>query len=162
MDASSSPSEATLSANSSRRTFLVRAAAFGVVPLALGLLVNQQRDFLAPAMKAAASGAPPLGLDRFVPLIGSTFVAAATPAGPALRLVLAKADALKHHRPGVAEQFSLRFIAPAGHSFDSRIYQLEHPALGSMELFITAVGSAIIRGEQQNGEAIINFVRRPA
>ena len=162
MNDSISTSQTAPRASSSRRTFLTGAAAFSIVPLALRLLMNHQRNPDAPTVKAAAPGTPPHGLDRFVPLMGSTFVAAATPAGPAFRLVLAKAEALKHHQRGVVEQFSLRFTAPMGHPFDSRIYRLEHPVLGGMELFITAVGSAIIHGEQQNGEAIINFACRQA
>jgi hypothetical protein len=132
------------------------------VPLGLGLLMKHRREGIVPITTAAAASAPAVGLERFVPLIGTTFTAVAAASQPELRLVLAKAEALKHHRPAVAEQFSLRFTAPAGHPFESRIYQLYHPALGRLELFIAAVGSAILHGEQQNGEAVINFACRPA
>jgi len=144
-------------ASNSRRTFLTGAAAFSLMPLALRLLMKKPQIPVAPAVRRVAPCVTQRGLEEFVPLVGSTFAVAAASAQPAIKLVLAKAEALKHHRPGVAEQFSLRFKAPAGHPFESRIYQLEHPALGSLELFITAVGSAMIHGEQQNGEAIINF-----
>jgi len=162
MNDSTSASEAVPRAASSRRTFLTRAAILGIVPLTLGVLMRPQRQGIAPVAKAGWPSAPVHGLECFVPLTGCTFVAAATASQPALALVLAKAEPLKHHRPGVAEQFSLRFTAPAGHPFESRIYQLDHPALGRLELFITSVGSAILHGEQQKGEAVINFAPRPA
>ena len=38
----------------------------------------------------------------------------------------------------------------------------QHAALGSLALFITPVGSSIVEGQQQKGEAVIHFTTRQA
>jgi len=158
MNDSSSASETTPVQSGSRRAFLARAAAVSIVPLGAGLLISRQRL----GIQAGKASAPTVyQLDKFVPLIGSAFTVTAE-GQPAYSLTLSKAEALKQHQPGVAERFSLRFTAPTEHPIESRIYQLQHPVLGSVDLFISPVGSSVRYGEMSKGEALINNLARPA
>lgn len=56
------------------------------------------------------------------------------------------------------EQFSLIFHGPAGTSLPDETYRLEHPALGSINLFIVAIGPK--RTDRTTYQAC--FSRRPA
>ncbi len=156
MNDSPSASETKPVQAGSRRAFIARAAAVGIVPLAAGLLISRQRPGI---QSGKTSESTVYHLDKFVPLIGSAFIVVAE-GQPAYSLTLSKAEALKRHQPGVAERFSLRFTAPADHPVESRIYQLQHPVLGSVDLFISPVGSSVCFGEQPKGEAVINNLAR--
>lgn len=135
----------------SRRRFLTRAAAAAGLPLVGGLFAG--RKWLQSQASAAFS------VDHFQPQVGTVFSTAdAAPLG----LALTRVDTHPLHQPHIAEQFSLIFTAPDGHPFESRIYSLQHPVLGSLELFISPVGSAICQGQQQVGEAVFNFALTPA
>lgn len=161
MNDSSTPCEQHAAPKNSRRAFLTRAAAIAVVPAAAGIFAS--RHWLsAPPLAAGMSLATVHGLTDYVLLIGTDFQVIASDGKPAYVLTLAKAEPLKRHQPDVAEQFSLLFTPPDGHPLESRIYQLQHPVLGSVELFISPVGSAGRFGALQKGEAIINFERRAA
>ena len=95
-------------------------------------------------------------LDDYLPFVGSVF----TESGSRKTLVLAKAEASRHNgRASAFEQFSLRFTPPAGEMIENRVYKLEHPQLGRVELLLTPVGSCISHGETQKGEAIISHAR---
>jgi len=157
MNDSTSTSETTPVQASSRRTFLVRAAAVGIVPLAAGLLISRRRNETTAQQPVASV----YQLEKFLPLVGSAFTVAVE-GQSAYSLTLSKAEALKRHQPGVAERFSLRFTAPPAHLIESRIYQLQHPQLGSVDLFISPVGSSVRYGEMSKGEALINNLARPA
>jgi hypothetical protein len=148
----------TSAASSSRRVFLTRAAAVGLLPLAAGLLIYQKQG-AAPSAVSAKPAVLPLLAD-FQPAIGSSFVSVGDDSQ--LSLVLAKAEPSKRHQPGKVESFSLRFTAPEGQPLESRIYHLQHAALGTLALFITPVGSSIVDGQQQKGEAVIHFTPRQA
>jgi len=145
-----------------RRAFLLRAALVAV-PVTLGILGYRQRvahsSFLT---KSGGQPSPLPGLDAFIPLVGSTFTVVGQAGQPRLSLTLAKAEALKHHQPGLTEKFSLRFTPPAGHRIEEQIYALAHPSLGRLELFLSPVGSAGRFHAIQNGEAVIDFKRSAA
>lgn len=132
----------------SRRRFLTRAAAAAALPMVAGLFAG--REWLQHKASAAFS------VDHFQPQVGTVFT---TGEAAPLGLALTRVETHKHHQPHVAEQFSLIFTAPEGHPFESRIYTLQHPVLGSLELFISPAGSAIREGHQQTGEAVFNFAR---
>lgn len=162
MNAATTDGEKTSSSGTSRRDFLTLCAGAAVicaVPLAAGI-ASRHRD---PA-QSASTAVPPIAamprLAEFEPHLGSLFVAAATESQPTVRFTLAKAEALKKTGGFAGEQFSLRFDAPPGHRIESRIYQLSHPVLGSLELFISPVGSADRFGGQQKGEAVVSSLVR--
>jgi hypothetical protein len=161
MNPSTPPSEIP-SASGGRRDFLTilaGVAALSVVPFAAGF-ASRRRRTVPGGFTAVPPTATLPALAEFVPHIGSAFIASATGTQPTIRFTLAKAEALKQHQASAGEPFSLRFAAPAGHLIESRIYQLQHPVLGSLELFISPVGSADRFGEAQKGEAVINPVVR--
>ena len=139
----------------------MRAALAAAVPVTLGIL---GRRWLTPWSHptAAPPQAPLPGLDKFAPLVGSQFTVASTAGQRSFSLTLAKAETLKGHQAGVAERFSLRFTPPAGHRIESQIYELTHPTLGRLELFLCPVGAAGRFHEDQKGEAIISFDRPAA
>jgi hypothetical protein len=145
-----------------RRAFLVRTALAAAVPLAVGLLGRHRwLADLSPA--AAALGPAPLpGLDAFAAVAGSGFTVIGEAGQPSFLLTLSKAEALRNHRAGGAESFSLRFTPPAGRVLESRTYALAHPVLGRMDLFLCPVGSAARFHEDQKAEAIIDFHRHAA
>lgn len=150
------------SASGGRRDFLTilaGVAALGVVPFATGI-ASRRGGILPGGFAAVPPTAAMPGLAAFAPHIGGSFIAAATGSQPAVRFTLSKVEALKPHNDVADQPFSLRFAAPAGHVIESRIYQLQHPVLGSLELFISPVGSADRFGEAQKGEAVINPVFR--
>lgn len=162
MNASTTNGETISSPGTGRRDFLTLCAGAAVicaVPLA---------DAIASRRRSPAPGAstadPPIaampGLAEFEPHLGSLFVAAATESQSTIPLTLAKVEALAKIAGFAGEQFSLRFDAPAGHRIESRIHQLRHPVLGSLELFISPVGSADRFGVQQKGEAVVNSLVR--
>lgn len=77
----------------------------------------------------------------FEPLVGETFRFFA--AGPApVDVVLTEAAELPmaSDRP-VRAPFSLVFLGPPGTVYPQRTYQLEHPRLGSFELFVVPIGA---------------------
>jgi hypothetical protein len=150
-------------ASRSRRVFLTRAAAVSLVPLAAGLLAYRQHTSAPMPGPAVVPG--PVVLPRladFVPAVGSHFVTTAEDDSPGLTLVLTKAEPGKHKHPRGGELFSLRFTAPEGHPFQSRIYHLQHAVLGSLALFISPAGSSIIDGPQQKGQAVLCLAPRQA
>ena len=153
-DTSSPSTPGSAATPSSRRRFITRAAAAAVVPVAAALLLDRSRSRTG-SRTVPGTAKSVLTLAQFQPLIGTVFTSADQ---PGVELTLFKATALKFHRPGVAEQFSLGFSAPDGHPFESRIYRLQHPALGSLSLFISPTSMAH-PGQQQKGEAVFN--RRP-
>lgn len=156
MNDSSPKDEMTSSpaASTSRRSFLARFAVLGLIPASAGLIWKYQHGSHAGKESAGkGTGSRSHALADFLPLVGSEFspVQSGDPV-----LTLSKAEAGKFHQPGVSEQFSLRFTAPDGHPFESRLYSLAHPSLGRMEIFISPVGSALAFGLQQKGEAVFN------
>jgi len=80
-----------------------------------------------------------LTIDDFTPCVGQVFRLAHE--GGALELVLQRADstgirALQGGRAG----FSLEFLGPGAPILSQRIYQLEHPVLGILEIFLVPLG----------------------
>lgn len=161
MNASTTNDETILSSGIGRRDFLLLctgAAVTCAVPLA-GVIANRRRGPAADAPTMVPSIAAMPALADFESHLGSVFMTA-TESQAAVGFRLAKADAFEKTGGFEGEQFSLRFEAPPGHRIESRIHQLHHPVLGSMELFISPVGSADRFGAQQKGEAVVSSLVR--
>ncbi|WP_375412925.1 DUF6916 family protein [uncultured Bradyrhizobium sp.] len=80
-----------------------------------------------------------LSIDDFAPHLDAAFEMQA--AGGAVPLKLVKVDpAGNSGRAGGA--FSLIFVAPTGPWLPQAIYPVQHPALGTMEIFLVPVGPA--------------------
>ncbi len=88
----------------------------------------------------------------YEPLVGQRFGLDGCEAASSLQLVAA--DEL----PSAGECFSLRFASPEGVMLPQGTYQLEHPALGTVALFLVPVGPG--RSGALELEAVIN--RLPA
>lgn len=132
-------------AGGGRRSFITRLACAAIAPTAAGVLGG-----LPGQVRQGFQ------LEKFAPLLGTEFQVAATESQPALTLILHKAEALRRHAPGVCESFSLRFKSPLAQPLQGRIYDLRHPVLGSLALFITPVGTASPEDGLLRAEAIIN------
>ncbi len=87
---------------------------------------------MAPTADLAA-----LKLDDFAPQLETVFDMQAEGGKVALKLVKAE-PAGQSGRAGGA--FSLLFTAPAGPFLPQAIYPLDHPALGTMEIFLVPIG----------------------
>ena len=149
MNGTTQASDNSVRRPASRREFLARVALMAGVPVALGVLGYRRWQTLAHDGASAPRPSLLPGLNAFTPLIGEEFSVAGTVDQPASSLVLAKAEALKHHQAGVSERFSLRFIPRSGQLVESRIRELFHPVLGRLDLFLCSVGSAGRFGEDQ-------------
>jgi hypothetical protein len=78
-----------------------------------------------------------LSIDQFLPLQNAEFELKA--AGGAIPVKLAKVDNVGNSgRAGGA--FSLLFAAPKGAALPQAIYQVAHPSLGVMEIFLVPIG----------------------
>jgi len=142
---------------SSRRTFVLRAAVAVAAQVTLGLLL---RRWWKPAssQKFTPPAAPLLpGLAAFTPLVGETFTVSGVDGLSTQALTLTNADAFKAHQCGVAEKFSLRFTAPEKDGIETGIYVLSHSSIGSVELFLSRIGSAARFDQAQKLEAVILF-----
>jgi len=98
-----------------------------------------------PTPRAKQADVRQLGLDRFAPHVGTRF-AVQTVGGPA-SVLLEEATARKAHpadRKGLrGDAFSLTFRGPPGApALVDGSHRLRHPALGSVPLFLVAVGRA--------------------
>ena len=83
-----------------------------------------------------------LTLQSFAPHVGSVFLLPDAE-GVSLTLVEAKAATLVgdgRRPPPPREPFTLLFRGPARPILPQRIHRLEHPALGTLEIFIVPVG----------------------
>ena len=96
----------------------------------------------------------PFALARFAPLVGQTFAvgheSAAGWAGPELELV--SVQALRPHSRR-AEPFSLLFRGPRQPILPQSIYDLVHPELGTLKIFLVPVQPS---GDGAEYEAIFN------
>ena len=96
----------------------------------------------------------PFARDRFAPLVGQTFAvrheSAAGWVGPELELVAV--NALRPHSRR-AEPFSLHFRGPSRPVLPQSIYDLAHPELGTLKIFLVPVQAS---GEGAEYEAIFN------
>jgi hypothetical protein len=161
MNASTTNGETTSPSGSGRRDFLTLCAGAAVicaVPLA-DAIASRGRQAAGASTEVPPVAAMP-GLAEFEPHLGSVFMAAAMESQSTVPFTLAKVEDLEKIAGFAGEQFSLRFDAPPGHRIESRIHQLRHPVLGSLDLFISPVGSADRLGGQQNGEAVISSLVR--
>ena len=85
-----------------------------------------------------------LTANSFAPAVGDTFVLDAGDAGR-LELELLESrlhdpDAPAEDASGARAPFSLTFRGPAEPILPQRIYELEHPTLGTLEIFIVPIG----------------------
>lgn len=81
-------------------------------------------------------------LDDFRAHLGESF-SLSTPSGQTITAQLAEVNDLGSNRPHDARlrhSFSLMFYAPATQRLSQGIYPLQHPQLGSLELFVVPVG----------------------
>ena len=85
-----------------------------------------------------------------MPFVGTDFRVHRPGAGP-LRVKLIEARQL----PSVGEAFSLHFQGHQGAAVESAMHRLEHPVLGSFDLFIAPVGRGVKSLEL---EAVINRI----
>lgn len=86
-----------------------------------------------------------LTADSFAPSVGETFTLDAGDAGrievELLAARLHDPDAPAEDASGTRAPFTLEFRGPADPILAQHIYRLEHPALGSLEIFIVPIGS---------------------
>jgi hypothetical protein len=88
---------------------------------------------------AATADLGALRIDDFTPHLDATFDMQA--AGGVVPLKLAKADpGGDSGREGGA--FSLIFVAPKGPWLPQAVYPVQHPTLGTLEIFLVPVGAA--------------------
>jgi hypothetical protein len=78
-------------------------------------------------------------LQTFEPRVGETFALDAGDAGR-LELRLESARGTGEAPEGLRDPFSLVFRGPRDPILPQRIYRLENPALGTLEIFIVPVG----------------------
>ncbi len=75
--------------------------------------------------------------------------------GGALELVLDSVRLLEPHPGPRAQPFSVYFRGPRAPVLLQRIYQLDHPELGSLDLFLVPIGPDP-KGGGMNYEAVFN------
>ena len=103
-------------------------------------------DFTWLADDAFGSFHPVIALDSlthsdFAKHVGDAF--SLPEAGDDFALVLESARILGHHHPGASrDAFALIFQGPASVRLPQRIYRLEHPAFGHLEIFLTQVSAS--------------------
>lgn len=102
---------------------------------------------LRPDLALAVTPEPqePSGVKSFRPLVGSVFFAL-TPTGQRVSMVLREVV----ERPGdpSIEQFSLVFAPGRQTAIPTGTYSVDHPSLGSFQLFLSAGGNRVLgKGE---------------
>jgi hypothetical protein len=98
-------------------------------------------DRVAPPLGAGDARLEILTLGHFTPCVGQVFGLAHE--GGVLELLLRRAESAGTHGPaGEHAGFSLEFLGPPGPLLAQRIYRLEHPRLGSLEIFLVPLGRA--------------------
>ncbi len=147
----------------SRRQLLAGAGVLATVGLAPRFFagVARLRTPVSGGSAPLSTGgtAPPvadLSLARFSPHVGTEFVIRVG-AGHQLPVILVEATE-RGARPGErralsGESFSLMFASDGDKRFDHGTYTMAHPSLGTLELFLVAVGRAD-RGQRY--EAVVN------
>jgi hypothetical protein len=93
--------------------------------------------------------------DRFAEARGSVFKLTA-PSGVTIELELVDVSQLKATES--QESFSVIFLAPQPYRVEQGLYDIEHPSMGSMQLFLVPVGLAD-DGRLQL-EAVFNLLRK--
>ena len=91
-------------------------------------------------------------VETFAPVVGQTFEAIFTDG----RLPLTLAEVILLGKPreaGLRAPFSLQFRGRAGLRLSQRIYRLENPAVGAMEIFLVQIGDG---ADGSKFEAIFN------
>jgi hypothetical protein len=104
----------------------------------------------APGIGMPSGGAASLHLATYEPLVGTEFKLT-RPDSRKLRMKLVAAT----KGPGPGESFSLLFRGRRTTGVDGGIYRLEHPRMGSFELFLSPVGRGV---KGLNLEAVINRI----
>jgi hypothetical protein len=93
--------------------------------------------------------------DRFAAARGSLFKLTA-PNGTSIELELADVSQLKATES--QESFSIVFLAPESYRVEQGLYDIDHPTMGPMQLFLVPVGLAD-DGRLQL-EAVFNLLRK--
>ena len=95
----------------------------------------------------------PFVRERFAPLVGERFAVSWGAEGePGVELELVSVQALRPHS-GRAEPFSLLFRGPRRPILPQRIYDVAHPELGTLKIFLVPVQPS---GEGAEYEAVVN------
>jgi hypothetical protein len=103
-----------------------------------------------PGIGMPRGGAAYLHRRTYAPLVGSEFTLH-RPGARTLRMKLVDAKVW----PGVGDSFSLLFRGRRNPGVESGVYRIEHPRMGSFELFLTPVGRGV---KGLNLEAVINRI----
>lgn len=83
-----------------------------------------------------------LTISDFAPRVGDRFRIAAPEDGAGHEAELVEATPVgAGGRPGGRVPFSLVFRGPAGVVLPQRIYQVDHPELGSLDIFLVPIGA---------------------
>jgi hypothetical protein len=135
----------------SRRTFLVATAATAAVAVVPVVLASPA----GALSRIAETTSTPLQRSLFTPLVGQTFTMSAR--RDAISVVLSEVADLKPATAAKDEaRFSLLFTAPGREARPQGTYQLQHPKLGSVALFVVPIDRG---ASARRYQAIIN--RRP-
>jgi hypothetical protein len=136
------------------RSGLVKTGAVAALAVGAGGTANA----LGGVQDLAASGiGKPLGGPAFLrhatyePLVGTDFGVLRSD-GSTMKMRLIRVQ----HLPSRGESFSLLFRARRQHTdVDGRLYRIDHPALGSFELFVNPVGRGV---KGLDLEAVVNRI----
>lgn len=135
------------------RRGLVKAGAAAALVVGAGSTADAlgaQGGLAASGIGKPRDGAAFLRYATYEPLVGTSF-RVLRPDGGTLRMTLMQVQLL----PSRGEAFSLLFQARRRVAVEGRLYRMEHPALGSFELFINPVGRGV---KAVDLEAVINRI----
>lgn len=133
----------------SRRRFLLGAVSVAVTPLIT--------DAFGQTRLTSGALPAPTGTDASLEVYRQFIGGAFTEVGSGHGLILANIEPMTNRRqPCKMEQFSLFFVSLCGKEIESRIYEMQHPELGRVDLFLSPVGSCVRFGGLQKGEAVIS------
>jgi hypothetical protein len=90
--------------------------------------------------------------DNFAKVTGSSFTLTAGP-GQSIDVELAEVSPLKEAKH--QRSFSIVFLVPETFRVEQGLYDLAHPELGEMQLFLVPVG---MRNSRQELEAVFNLL----
>jgi hypothetical protein len=80
-------------------------------------------------------------VDEFAPLVGDRFTAHPGEDEADVELELTAAvPALSPGPEGARHPFTLTFVGPPGAVLPQRIYRLDHPGLGGLDIFLVPIG----------------------
>jgi hypothetical protein len=129
------------------RSGLVKTGAAAALAVGVG---GGMQDLAASGVGKPPDGPAFLRHTTYEPLVGSEF-RALRPDGRTLKMRLIQVQRL----PSRGEAFSLLFHARRHPGVEGRTYRIDHPALGSFELFVNPVGRGV---KGLDLEAVVNRI----